>query len=200
MMRLAIVAGSQRPKSQTRRVCDYLAERAHGLLGAESQMVDLAQLTFPVVGQPETPESAKEDWAQASRVLSDANAIVVATPEWGGMATPAVKNLFQLAIEGEVAHKPALLVAVSVSHGGAYPIAELRMSSYKNTRICYIPEQVIVRKVRDKLQGQEPSSDDDRHLRDRIDYGLRMLDAYASALTSVRAAGLMDHERFTFGM
>ena len=50
-------------------------------------------------------------------------------------------NRFQLG------HKPALIVTVSSADGGAYPVAELRMSSYKNNRICYLPEHVILRNV-----------------------------------------------------
>ncbi len=44
-----------------------------------------------------------------------------------------------------------LIVAVSSGAGGAYPVAELRMSSYKNSRICYIPEQIIIRDVENVL-------------------------------------------------
>ena len=43
--------------------------------------------------------------------------------------------------------------AVSASDGGAYVIAELRMSSYKNNRLCWIPEHLIARQV--KTLGNE---------------------------------------------
>ena len=47
---------------------------------------------------------------------------------------------------GEFAHKPGLIVSISSGNGGAYPISELRSSSYKNSHILWIPENIIIRK------------------------------------------------------
>ncbi len=58
-----------------------------------------------------------------------------------------LKNFFLMFSRFELGHKPAMIVAVSSGDGGAYPVAELRMSSYKNNRICYIPEQLNLRNV-----------------------------------------------------
>jgi len=52
----------------------------------------------------------------------------------------------------ELGHKPALIVAVSSGDGGAYPVSELRMSSYKNNRLCYIPEQVALKSMRETTE------------------------------------------------
>ena len=60
-----------------------------------------------------------------------------------------MKNFFLLwAATGELSHKPALPCAVSAGEGGAYVISELRMSSYKNNRLCWLPEQLIARQVK----------------------------------------------------
>ncbi len=48
-----------------------------------------------------------------------------------------------------------MIVAVSSSSGGAYPIVELRASSDKNTRLCFIPDHVIVRSVGRMLKGDQ---------------------------------------------
>ena len=69
------------------------------------------------------------------------------TPEWNGMATPAIKNFFLYFSSSVLFHKPALIVTVSAGHGGAYPVIELRSSGYKNTKLCYIPEHVIIREA-----------------------------------------------------
>ena len=74
-----------------------------------------------------------------------ADAFVCVIPEYSGMAAPAFKNIILMMSDEHMGHKPALLVGVSAGMGGAYPIAELRMSSYKNTRLLWIPENVIVR-------------------------------------------------------
>ena len=50
------------------------------------------------------------------------------------------------------------------------------------------------------LNPGEPVSEDDRYLRERIDYAAKLLLAYGRALTTVREAGLVDHARFPNGM
>ena len=64
------------------------------------------------------------------------------------MAPAAIKNFFLCVGMPELAHKPALACAVSAGEGGAYVIAELRMSSYKNNRVCWLPEHLIARSVK----------------------------------------------------
>jgi hypothetical protein len=103
--------------------------------------------------------------------------------------------------KGELAHKPALICTVSSGDGGAYPVAELRMSSYKNNRICYIPEHIIVRNVEAVLNAEgENNPDADEYFRERIPYALRILNAYATALKPVRESGVTRDDRFKNGM
>jgi hypothetical protein len=103
---------------------------------------------------------------------------------------------------GELAHKPALIVTVSSADGGAYPVAELRMSSYKNNRICYIPEQVIVRNVESVLNENEADNNPeaDQYFRSRFEYALGVLKEYAEALRQVRRSGAADLSVFKNGM
>ena len=79
-------------------------------------------------------------------------------------------------------------------------MVELRTSSYKNTRICYIPDHVVVRNVGQMLKGDQPSDEHDAAVRARIAYSLRVLTEYAKALTSVRASGAIDLKSFPYGM
>jgi NAD(P)H-dependent FMN reductase len=116
------------------------------------------------------------------------------------MVPPGLKNFLLLCSASEVGHKPALIVSVSSGIGGSYPIAELRVSSYKNNRIVYIPEHVIVRNVADVLHGDVPSGERDESTRARLRYAIRILGEYARALASVRESGAIDHKTFPFGM
>ena len=134
---------------------------------------------------------------QSSR---DSDGFVVISPEWSGMVPAGLKNFFLLCGTQLLAHKPALIVTVSAGLGGSYPVAELRMSSYKNTRVCYIPEHVIVRQVSNMLKGKEPASDDDASLRERIDYSSRLLIEYAQAMRAIRDSEAIDLERYPHGM
>jgi NAD(P)H-dependent FMN reductase len=113
---------------------------------------------------------------------------------------PGVKNLLLLAGAKEVGHKPGLIVAVSSGRGGAYPVAELRVSGTKNNRLLWIPEQVLVQDVGDVLHGNEPAGDRDAWLRRRIDFALGILLAYTRALRPVRESGMTDHPDFPYGM
>ena len=102
----------------------------------------------------------------------------------------------------DVGHKPAMIVTVSNGDGGAYPVAELRMSSYKNNRLCYIPEHVIVRNVESVL-NDDPSKNNesaDTYFRERIDWTLDVLLAYAGALKPVRESGVTLSSKFGNGM
>jgi predicted RNase H-like nuclease (RuvC/YqgF family) len=84
--------------------------------------------------------------------------------------------------------------------GGAYPIAELRMSSYKNSRVCYIPEHVIVRQVEHVLNTPDSISVDDTRIRDRLAYAVKVLEEYAKALQSIRHSGVIDFATYPNGM
>lgn len=139
-------------------------------------------------------------WGPVSAQLLASDGFVMISPEWGGMVPAALKNLFLLAGTAELGHKPGLIVGVSASRGGAYPIAELRSSSYKNNHICYIPEHLIVREVKSVLNDPAPSSPEDVYIRNRIAYAVRVLDAYAHALIAVRAGNVLDHQTYPYGM
>jgi NAD(P)H-dependent FMN reductase len=116
------------------------------------------------------------------------------------MVPPALKNFFLLCGTDLLAHKPGLIVTVSAGTGGSYPVTELRTSSYKNTRLCYIPDHVIVRNVGHMLQGNQAADEHDAALRERIDYSLRVLVEYAKALRLVRESGVIDLKAFPYGM
>jgi len=139
-------------------------------------------------------------WNPVSENLASSDAIVVISPEWGGMVPAALKNFFLFASDGCLYHKPGLIVGVSASRNGAYPVAELRVSSYKNTHIHYISEHVIIRQVGEVLNEDKPQSKEDSYIRNRLDYGLAVLAEYAKALKQVRDSGVLKREEFPFGM
>lgn len=139
-------------------------------------------------------------WEPMQKLLEEADALVVVSPEWSGMVTPGLKNFFLYCSAEFTGNKPAMIISVSGSINGAYPVAELRMSSYKNTQICYIPQHVIVRSVNDMcndFENVEPDSRDER-LRTRIQYSLSMLEQYAIGLKSVRDSGVSNFKDYPY--
>jgi hypothetical protein len=81
-------------------------------------------------------------------------------------------------------------------------VAELRMSSYKNNRIYYIPEQIIIRNVESVLNenANQNNTDADHYFRERIYFSLSILKEYAKALNQVRASGLTYNADYKNGM
>ncbi len=198
MLNYVVISGSGRPQSESARVGDYMRQRLIDLQLSDDSRCSLIDLgTSPL---PLWPEQNDGLWHEYAARLQAADALIVITPEWHGMASPALKNLFILASKTELAHKPALLVGISSGLGGSYPISELRSSGFKNNRLCYIPEQIIVRQVNTMLHPGSVVDDNDLRLRPRIDYALDVLSHYATALQAVRAAVNMSNPEFANGM
>ncbi|HZJ95073.1 MAG TPA: NAD(P)H-dependent oxidoreductase [Thiopseudomonas sp.] len=198
MLNYVVVSGSGRPESESARVGKYLRQRLIDLQLSDDSRCSLIDLgTSPL---PLWPERNTPLWQDYAKRLQAADAVIIITPEWHGMACPALKNFFVCASQAELAHKPALLVAVSSGLGGSYPISELRSSSYKNNRLCYIPEHIIIRHVNTMLRPGPIVDDNDQRLRPRIDYALNVLGHYANAMGAVRAAIDMSNPEFANGM
>ena len=202
-MKYFILSGSHRREAQSLKVANYLrsvllAEHA----GAQVHLFSLAGNPLPL--WDETSGGAPDElWDPISAELKSADALIVVTPEWSGMATPGVKNFLLNCTATEVGHKPALIVTVSASRGGSYPVAELRMSGYKNNRLCWLPEHVIVQHVEHNLNAADGTADlakEDATIRLRARYALRLLTEYAKALVLVRGSGVIDHQTFKSGM
>jgi NAD(P)H-dependent FMN reductase len=204
-MKVTIISGSHRDPSQSMKVAKHIQST---LLSSdycdEAEIFSLAGNPLPLWDQSiwEGSPDWKETLKPMQTLFRNSDAFVVISPEWHGQVPAGLKNLFLLCSKQEVGHKPAMIVTVSSGDGGAYPVAELRMSSYKNNRICYIPEQVIVRNVERVLNDDpaENNSDADSYFKERIEWSLALLNHYAIALTGVRNSGIAYHEKFGNGM
>lgn len=197
-MNIIVVIGSHRQQSQSRKVGLFLCRLLQGLTAEmRVDLLDLAMSPIPFWDE----QGNAEIWTPISDRLKAAEGIIVVTPEWGGMVPPALKNFFLHCSNDELAHKPGLIVAVSAGRGGAYPVAELRMSSYKNTRLCYIPDHVIVRNVQTMLNDIERSaSQEEEALQSRLRYSLCVFLEYCKGLRLVRQSGVIALEKYPFGM
>ncbi len=201
-MKISIIAGSHRRQSESARVARYLEKTLRQIGVEEIYVLSLANNPLPLwdEGVWENDPGWKSRWSPIAAELKTSDGFVIVSPEWSGMVPAGLKNFFLLCGGEILAHKPGLIVTVSASLGGAYPVAELRTSSYKNTRICYIPDHVIIRNVGRMLQGDLPADEHDAGLRQRIEYSLRLLVEYAKALGAVRASGVVDLKNFPYGM
>ena len=199
-MKISIISASHRNNSQSKKILDSLQNNLLNIKsGLKVYTIDLADKSFPLWSPDK--QNGKGVWGGSWKSISDnlieSDGFILIVPEYGGMATPSAKNIFLLCGNGEFAHKPGLIVSISSGNGGAYPIAELRMSSYKNTHIMWIPENIIIRNVEEFNQGAHGDNIPE-WLDDRIDYVLKLLLAYASNMKPIR--DLINRKDFANGM
>lgn len=206
-MKIGIITGSHRNDSQSEKVGRYAAAQLESL-GLADEVFVLSLAGNPLPFWDEGIWNGDPKWETAigelRTELDSCDGFIVISPEWHGMVPSGLKNFFLLFPgSGELAHKPALIVAVSGgAGGGAYPVAELRMSSYKNNRICYLPEHLIVRNAgavfNEDSSENNPESQD--YLHARLVYCLELLREYAAAFQGIRASGKASLETYANGM
>lgn len=193
---LLIVSCSMRPLSQSRRVSDFLLQRLTQSFSVSVDIIDLSDQSIPYweIGKEALSPPWDTVWLPVSKKLRGADGFVFVVPEWGGMVPPNLKNLFLLCDSQELAHKPALPVAVSDSTGGGHIIPELRSSSYKNTYICWTPVHIILWRV-SSLRFEESIPE---RILSRVDDGLECLVSYTHAMATVRPE-LLKTQRNSYG-
>lgn len=202
-MHIAIIIGSQRKKSKSSKIWVYFQTLLSNL-SIHSTSIDLWKNPLPFYDDDKfTPDSAEWEkiWSVNKSILQQSDAFIIITPERSGMASTALKNFFLRCDDWELAHKPALIVSVSGSMGGSYPIAELRMSSYKNTKIVYIPDHIIIRNVEKVIDenGGIIEKDNER-LMHKINYSIDQLIAYSKWFAIIRKENAIADNELPYGM
>jgi NAD(P)H-dependent FMN reductase len=203
-MKIAIISGSHRNKSQSLKVAKHINTTIKTKLDDETWLYSLEANPLPL--WDEGVWNKEQKWLDIltpmREQLISSDAFVIITPEWHGQVPAGLKNFFLLFGKEELGHKPALIVSISAGVGGAYPVAELRMSSYKNNRLCYIPEHVIIRDVESILNETESDNNkrSDDYIRERLLWSLNILKEYAGALKQVRESGVTETTKFSNGM
>ena len=199
-MNISLIAASHRQNSQSKRITEIIHSKLMKIdQDIKANVIDLASLNLPLWSTEKKKGNGvwSQTWDNISNTLSGSLGFILVVPEYGGMATPQAKNMFLLCDKGELSHKPGLIISISSGTGGAYPIAELRSFSYKNTHIMWIPENIIIRNV----EEFNPGSHGDKipeWLDDRMDYVLELLLAYVSNMKPLRE--LINRKDFGNGM
>ena len=204
-MNITIVSGSHRQNSQSIKIAKAIKSASKPLKECdEANIFDLADNPLPLwhedmkkVGKP-----SKSLIESISKKLACSDAFIIISPEWHGMVPAGLKNFFLMWSNGELAHKPALIVTVSSGDGGSYPVAELRMSSYKNNRICFLPEHLIIRNVESVFNDNEidNNSSSQAYFENRLDYCLKQLLTYGKAFNQIRESDTVSIKKYGSGM
>lgn len=193
-MRAAIVSCSPRDNSESSRIAvmfkRYLCEH-HTI---DCDLVSLSDGVAEIFSQ----EGDNETCRRIRFALGASDMVILVVPEHCGMAPPAAKQLFMVFGMDCFAHKPTLLVGISSGMGGAYPITDMRSSTCKNSRILYIPEHIIIRKVTEV--EHDFGSTSHPGLKERVESCVRMLLLYATGLSSLRKEMLELSTGIGYGM
>lgn len=112
------VCGSRRDGSHTKTALE-VSLQASDQVGATTTLLDLRTLEIP----PLDPDiTAPGDVAHLTRVMADADAIILATPMYHGSYSGVLKNAIDHCGFDEFADKTVGLLAVS---GGRFPVSSL---------------------------------------------------------------------------
>ncbi|TMP43866.1 NADPH-dependent oxidoreductase [Pseudoalteromonas citrea] len=206
-MNILIVSGSPRKGSQSAKVANQfkkiLVQRLE-LDGKNVSILDLSDNKLPLWPADDPQLDAvqvKDNIESVVFQLQKADALVFLSPEYHGMASPALKNFFMYCPVLDIAHKPALAVGVSSGRGGTYPITELRISSFKNNHLFYIPEHLIISNVIEEFEKEDYSSWEEMSATEkRAADCLNMLITYADALKGVRGKLVDIQKDYPYGM
>ncbi|CAQ84439.1 MULTISPECIES: NAD(P)H-dependent oxidoreductase [Photorhabdus] len=198
-MKLGIISGSHRAYSNSGKVGDLLDSlEITKKTFKHTEHFHLGNLDIPIWDESiwnEVKDPKWHEWSLISQSLMNADAFIIVVPEWGGMVPPKLKNLLLLCSNDELAHKPALLVSISSGNGGAFCISELRSSGYKNNKICFIPEHLVLRNIEKEDDINIPSQ-----LSNRMEYCIKVLHGYAYYLKEFRDKYPINLRCFKYGM
>ena len=212
-MQFTIISGSHRLNSQSYRVGKYIEKQ---LLNTHQSseikednpnpnkvfLLDLAKTKLPLWSDQK--EEWVSIWNPIAEKLSESDAFVLITPEYNGMATAILKNFLLFCSNKELGDKPATIVSVSAGRSGGYPISDLRSYGFKNTKLLYIPDHIIVRKVHSVLNEDDTQNDtkENEYIQKQMEYTLKKLYLYTSQMKGLREKlKLIDPEnKFPHGM
>lgn len=202
-MKYVIISGSHRENSQSEKVSQWLSQQLESR-GNKVRVLSLANSPFPLWDESfwQAGSDLQKFMQPTLDLLSAAEGLVIVSPEWGGMVPAGIKNLLLFLGHHTVGHKPCLLVGISAIRGGSYPIAELRMSGYKNTKLNYIPDHLIIREVESVMNDDSLESEDknDVYIKKRALFTLDVLGVYTKAFVSIREQKQIFNEDYKFGM
>jgi azobenzene reductase len=183
--------------AQSHKVAHYLQNQ----IGESAEVLDYVDLNLPMwdEGVYQKDQKWNDILTPIKAKLAAAHSLIYVIPEYSGSASPALANWNLFFTGGEIAHIPALLVSVSNGRSGSYPIAQARSFAVKNTKVCYLPEHIIIRECETVLNDADATEKSDIYIRARIDFALKILQVYSQNFVSIRSQVVVD-TRFINGM
>jgi len=157
---IVIIAGTNRPGSNTRRVTAHV-EKAYAALGVPAQVLDLADLP-PEIFLPSAYETSPTSFKAFTDALLAADGIVLVTPEYNG-GIPGVLKYFidMLPFPESFEQRPVCFIGLAAGIWGALrPVEQLQaIFGYRNALV--FPERVFMPGINKMLDAAGQFTSDD---------------------------------------
>jgi NAD(P)H-dependent FMN reductase len=157
MTTVLAISGSKREGSHTLSALRHVLGVAEGE-GARTDLIDLGDVELPLFHPDRDDADAGEALALLERVRA-ADALVLGSPVYHGSYSSTLKNFHDYCSKSEYENTTVGLVAVA--GGGSYgPALEHMWSTVRNVHGWVVPEQVGVRRARNKFEDGALVDDD----------------------------------------
>jgi multimeric flavodoxin WrbA len=184
-----IISASNRMNSESKRVSELVLSALGKNLNLE--LIDLNNYDLPFFN-----DSNLNAFEEIHLKIQEADDYIIIVPEWGGMIPGKLKNLLLTLDQKHTGHKPALTISVSSGLGGANPISEIRSYGFKNNKIVFIPEYIIIRNVnRFSIETEFYSK-----IMYRIENSFKILKEYSFFLRKMRINNDKLLNKYPYGM
>jgi NAD(P)H-dependent FMN reductase len=138
MVKIVALGGSLRPDSYSFQALQIAADRVREL-GAEVEILNLRELNLPFSQQ----EGNYPDVIRLQNAVKAADGLIIATPEYHGSVSGAVKNALDLLSFEHLAGKVVGLVSVLGGQSNSNALNHLRLI-FRWVHAWVIPEQVAI--------------------------------------------------------
>ncbi|KIL36931.1 NADPH-dependent FMN reductase [Cohnella kolymensis] len=176
-MKIAIIAGSNRRSSTSTRMCLFIGERLSSL-GHTVELWDLYRKPLPMYDPDE--ESVGEAAAELGAVVAEADAVVLASPEYHGSVSGVFKNALD---HLDTEHFDGKMVLSVSSAGGAVGVSTLQQMQtiVRNVHGVNCPEWISI--GGDQRRFDENGEPAHAAVRARVE---RVLNAFVSLASKLR--------------
>ncbi|MED1468496.1 NADPH-dependent FMN reductase [Bacillus salipaludis] len=136
-MKVVIINGSPRKKGRTGIAARFIAKKY------DAELLDLSEVSIPLYNG-EAEQAELPEVQQLKRMVKEADAVILASPEYHSAMSGALKNALDFLSSEQFAQKPVALLAVAGGgKGGINALNNMRMVArglYANA----IPKQLVL--------------------------------------------------------
>jgi NAD(P)H-dependent FMN reductase len=183
LLNTLIITCSLRPQSESLKVGSYLKDKFSSQ-NHKFKILDLQATPLPFLFAPTPANGITKE--QLLEEFKNIDSLIIISPEYNGSASPSYNNLM-LYLGGTNNHLPTLLISLSASRSGTYPISHMKAFGNKNVKLNMIPEYLVIREVGSVFNIDTIKNNDNSHdyILSRTAYVLDMLSYYSEAYRKI---------------